>query len=155
MCIRDRYQRRVHGDLQFFFPVCLSMELDEAFNMFVDADKEYVAKEIKVGDEHTVFIKSAINDFSQVKGCIAEVLWAAAPIMGNYLREQYLQEDGDKLSGFRIMEIGAGTGLLGIYLAKYSNAEEVMISDYDVKSSPLILFKKICERITQERKPGS
>jgi predicted nicotinamide N-methyase len=76
-------------------------------------------------------------------------VWASSLVLINYL-----QENPFELKGLRVLEIGCGWGLLGVYLAKLHHCH-VTCTDMDEKVLPIVQLHAELNEVTIKTKKAS
>jgi hypothetical protein len=105
------------------------MEAFEGANLFGD-EMKYEIERFKTKSDQEILIKCFDPSFGQRAVGVSQVVWSATTPMIDYLWDFYSKSSACRQS---CLEIGAGTGIVGIYIARYLTKvfESVIITDND------------------------
>lgn len=87
---------------------------------------KYIAPKSQVNEESRSVVTSESRGLILSAGTTGFRTWEAALHLGTFLSTS----EGESLvRGKRVIELGAGTGFLSLYCAKYLNVESVLVAD--------------------------
>mmetsp|Transcript_7468 Transcript_7468/g.19163 ORF Transcript_7468/g.19163 Transcript_7468/m.19163 type:complete len:209 (+) Transcript_7468:259-885(+) len=72
-----------------------------------------------------------IYEHDSLAGEAGAVVWDCALVLANFVHHPNRWISGDKLQGKRVIELGAGTGLVGLSVALLGGAQEVLLTDLE------------------------
>jgi len=74
-------------------------------------------------------------DSGQIATEVSQVIWPSAPDLA-----KFICSNSEILAGKNILELGSGTGLLGIAAYLCGNSNKIILTDYDLKAFLIIFY---------------
>jgi len=103
-----------------------------------DDEYEWINETLNLGD-YSIKLRALEPDAGQIDVCLSQVRWNAAMPMIDYVKSNYIEKDNASATEGKVgLELGSGTGALGIFIMKYAKFAEFYLSDFDEKSVKLI-----------------
>jgi hypothetical protein len=100
------------------------IEEDNLYNLFVSED--YISKTFHFQDDSQVLLCS--NMSSTDHDLTGQIVWPASILLTWFLHHK-IHSDDQTFRGKDVLELGAGCGLAGFYLANHGSPENVTITD--------------------------